>query len=172
MRDLLASLNEQQAEAVRQIAGPILILAGAGSGKTKAQNTKIAYLLEIGVKPWNILAITFTNKAAKEMRQRVDALVGPSAKDVWLYTFHGFCNQLLRRDIKALPGYTTSFSIYDPSDCKNVLKEALKKLNLDEKFYPLPGLLATISNAKNAQVDAAAFARQAEDYHAKKVAEI
>lgn len=172
MRDLLASLNEQQAEAVRQIAGPILILAGAGSGKTKALTTKIAYLLEKGVKPWNILAITFTNKAAKEMRQRVDALVGPSAKDVWLYTFHGFCNQLLRRDINALPGYTTSFSIYDPSDCKNVLKEALKKLNLDEKFYPLPGLLATISNAKNAQVDAAAFARQAEDYHAKKVAEI
>ena len=172
MRDLLASLNEQQAEAVRQIAGPILILAGAGSGKTKALTTKIAYLLEKGVKPWNILAITFTNKAAKEMRQRVDALVGPSAKDVWLYTFHGFCNQLLRRDINALPGYTTSFSIYDPSDCKNVLKEALKKLNLDEKFYPLPWLLATISNAKNAQVDAAAFARQAEDYHAKKVAEI
>lgn len=172
MRDLLASLNEQQAEAVRQIAGPILILAGAGSGKTKALTTKIAYLLEKGVKPWNILAITFTNKAAKEMRQRVDALVGPSAKDVWLYTFHGFCNQLLRRDINALPGYTTSFSIYDPSDCKNVLKEALKKLNLDEKFYPLPGLLATISNSKNAQVDAAAFARQAEDYHAKKVAEI
>ena len=99
MRDLLASLNEQQAEAVRQIAGPILILAGAGSGKTKALTTKIAYLLEKGVKPWNILAITFTNKAAKEMRQRVDALVGPSAKDVWLYTFHGFCNQLLRRDI-------------------------------------------------------------------------
>ena len=103
MRDLLASLNEQQAEAVRQIAGPILILAGAGSGKTKALTTKIAYLLEKGVKPWNILAITFSNKAAKEMRQRVDALVGPSAKDVWLYTFHGFCNQLLRRDINALP---------------------------------------------------------------------
>ena len=130
MRDLLASLNEQQAEAVRQIAGPILILAGAGSGKTKALTTKIAYLLEKGVKPWNILAITFTNKAAKEMRQRVDALVGPSAKDVWLYTFHGFCNQLLRREIGHLPGYTTAFSIYDPSDCKNVLKEALKKLNL------------------------------------------
>ena len=172
MRDLLASLNEQQAEAVRQIAGPILILAGAGSGKTKALTTKIAYLLEKGVKPWNILAITFTNKAAKEMRQRVDALVGPSAKDVWLYTFHGFCNQLLRREIGHLPGYTTAFSIYDPSDCKNVLKEALKKLNLDEKFYPLPGLLTTISNAKNAQVDAAEFARQADDFHARKVAEI
>lgn len=172
MRDLLASLNEQQAEAVRQIAGPILILAGAGSGKTKALTTKIAYLLEKGVKPWNILAITFTNKAAKEMRQRVDALVGPSAKDVWLYTFHGFCNQLLRREIGHLSGYTTAFSIYDPSDCKNVLKEALKKLNLDEKFYPLPGLLTTISNAKNAQVDAAEFARQADDFHARKVAEI
>lgn len=172
MTDLLASLNEQQAEAVRQIAGPILILAGAGSGKTKALTTKIAYLLEKGVKPWNILAITFTNKAAKEMRQRVDALVGPSAKDVWLYTFHGFCNQLLRREINHLDGYTTSFSIYDPTDCKNVLKEALKKLNLDEKFYPLPALLSTISNAKNSQVDAREFARQADDFHAKKVAEI
>lgn len=172
MTDLLASLNEQQAEAVRQIAGPILILAGAGSGKTKALTTKIAYLLEKGVKPWNILAITFTNKAAKEMRQRVDALVGPSAKDVWLYTFHGFCNQLLRREISHLPGYTTSFSIYDPTDCRNVLKEALKKLNLDEKFYPLPALLSTISNAKNAQVDAGEFARQADDFHARKVAEI
>lgn len=172
MTDLLSGLNTQQAAAVKQTAGPILILAGAGSGKTKVLTTKIAYLLEKGVRPYNILAITFTNKAAKEMRQRVDKLVGPAAKDVWLYTFHGFCNQLLRREIGKLDGYTTSFSIYDPTDCKNVLKESLKKLNLDEKFYPLPGLMAAISNAKNAQIDAAAFARQAEDFHAKKVAEI
>ena len=95
MEDLLSSLNTQQAEAVKHVAGPILILAGAGSGKTKALTTRIAYLLEKGVPPYSILAITFTNKAAKEMRERVDKLVGPLAKDVWLYTFHGFCNQLL-----------------------------------------------------------------------------
>ena len=141
MTELLASLNEQQAKAVEQTNGPILILAGAGSGKTKVLTTKIAYLLEKGVKPYSILAITFTNKAAKEMRQRVDALVGPAAKDVWLYTFHGFCNQLLRRDIQHLPGgsYTSDFSIYDTTDCKNVLKEVLKAMNLDEKFYPPAG---------------------------------
>lgn len=172
MTELLNGLNTQQAAAVQQTAGPTLILAGAGSGKTKVLTTKIAYLLEQGVRPYNILAITFTNKAAKEMRQRVNKLVGQAAKDVWLYTFHGFCNQLLRREIGKLPGYTTSFSIYDTSDCKNVLKESLKKLNLDEKFYPLPGLLSTISNAKNARIDAMTFAQKAEDFHEKKVAEI
>ncbi len=172
MTELLNGLNLQQAAAVQQTAGPTLILAGAGSGKTKVLTTKIAYLLEQGVRPYTILAITFTNKAAKEMRQRVNKLVGPAAKDVWLYTFHGFCNQLLRREIGKLPGYTTSFSIYDTSDCKNVLKESLKKLNLDEKFYPLPGLLSTISNAKNARIDAITFAQKAENFHEKKVAEI
>jgi DNA helicase-2/ATP-dependent DNA helicase PcrA len=172
MEDLLSSLNEQQAEAVKHIAGPILILAGAGSGKTKALTTRIAYLLEKGVPPYNILAITFTNKAAKEMRNRVDKLVGPAAKDVWLYTFHGFCNQLLRREVAHLPGYAAGFSIYDTTDCKNVLKEILKSLNLDEKYYPLNALISTISNAKNAQIDATLFDRLAEDFHSKKVAEV
>ena len=134
--DILATLNKEQAEAVTQIAGPLLILAGAGSGKTKALTTRIAYLLSQGVKPYNILAITFTNKAAKEMRQRVDKLVGEAAKDVWLYTFHGFCNQILRREIKYLPPYTSSFSIYDTTDTRNVVKEVLKKLNMarEEQF--------------------------------------
>ena len=174
MTELLASLNEQQAKAVEQTNGPILILAGAGSGKTKVLTTKIAYLLEKGVKPYSILAITFTNKAAKEMRQRVDALVGPAAKDVWLYTFHGFCNQLLRRDIQHLPGgsYTSDFSIYDTTDCKNVLKEVLKAMNLDEKFYPLPAVLSAISNAKNAHMGPDQVERTAQDYHQKKLAEI
>ena len=172
MTDLLASLNPEQAKAVKQIAGPILILAGAGSGKTKALTTKIAYLLAKGVAPYSILAITFTNKAAKEMRERVDKLVGPAAKDVWLYTFHGFCNQLLRREISHLQGYTSSFSIYDPTDCKNVVKEVLKKLNLDDKFYPPNNVLAAISNAKNARIDALKFAQLASDFHAQKVAEI
>jgi DNA helicase-2/ATP-dependent DNA helicase PcrA len=172
MEDLLASLNEQQAKAVKNVAGPILILAGAGSGKTKALTTRIAYLLKKGVPPYSILAITFTNKAAKEMRERVDKLVGPAAKDVWLYTFHGFCNQLLRREISHLPGYTTGFSIYDASDCKNVLKEVLKTLNLDEKYYPVNSLMSVISNAKNAQLGPVAFARQAADFHSQKVAEV
>lgn len=174
MEDLLSSLNTQQAEAVKHVAGPILILAGAGSGKTKALTTRIAYLLEKGVPPYSILAITFTNKAAKEMRERVDKLVGPLAKDVWLYTFHGFCNQLLRREIKHLShyGYGTGFSIYDTTDCKNVLKGILKDLKMDEKFYPLSAVMSVISNAKNAQLSSAAFARKADDFHAKKVAEI
>ncbi|MCH3951745.1 MAG: DNA helicase PcrA [Acidaminococcus sp.] len=172
MEDLLASLNEQQAKAVKQIAGPLLILAGAGSGKTKVLTTRIAYLLQHGVAPYNILAITFTNKAAKEMRQRVDALVGPAAKDVWLYTFHGFCNQVLRREVKHLSPYSSGFSIYDTTDCKNVLKESLKALNLDEKFYPINSLMSTISNAKNARIDANQFERLADDFHQKKVAEV
>lgn len=169
MEDLLSSLNTQQAEAVKHVAGPILILAGAGSGKTKALTTRIAYLLEKGVPPYSILAITFTNKAAKEMRERVDKLVGPLAKDVWLYTFHGFCNQLLRREIKHLShyGYGTGFSIYDTTDCKNVLKGILKDLKMDES-----AVMSVISNAKNAQLSSAAFARKADDFHAKKVAEI
>lgn len=108
------------------------------------------------------------------MRERVDKLVGPLAKDVWLYTFHGFCNQLLRREIKHLShyGYGTGFSIYDTTDCKNVLKGILKDLKMDEKFYPLSAVMSVISNAKNAQLSSAAFARKADDFHAKKVAEI
>ena len=172
MTNIFDSLNKEQAEAVRQIAGPTLILAGAGSGKTKVLTCRIAYLLEEHVAPYSILAITFTNKAAKEMRQRVDRLVGPNAKDVWLFTFHGFCSRILRREIDNLPGYSRSFSIYDPTDCKNILKEVLKKLNLDDKYYPYNMLISTISNAKNAMLDAHLFAAQAADFHSKKVAEI
>ncbi len=172
MTNIFDSLNKEQTEAVKQIAGPTLILAGAGSGKTKVLTCRIAHLLEEHVPPYSILAITFTNKAAKEMRQRVDKLVGPNAKDVWLFTFHGFCNRILRREIDQLAGYSHSFSIYDTTDCKNVLKEVLKKLNLDDKYYPYNMLISTISNAKNAMLDAQQFAAQAADFHGKKVAEI
>lgn len=172
MTNIFDSLNKEQAEAVKQIAGPTLILAGAGSGKTKVLTCRIAYLLEEHVAPYSILAITFTNKAAKEMRKRVDKLVGPNAKDVWLFTFHGFCSRILRKEINNLPGYSSSFSIYDPTDCKNILKEVLKKLNLDDKYYPYNMLISTISNAKNAMLDAHSFAMQASDFHSKKVAEI
>lgn len=172
MEEILTSLNKQQAEAVTQLAGPLLILAGAGSGKTKALTARIAYLLAQGVRPSSILAITFTNKAAKEMRQRVDKLVGDEAKNVWLYTFHGFCNQILRREIKNLPPYTSTFSIYDTTDCKNVVKQALKKLGMDEKYYPANAILSTISDAKNKLCSAHKFALGADDFHTKKVAEV
>jgi len=172
MTDILAGLNEEQKKAVQQIQGPLLILAGAGSGKTKTLTSRIAYLLEQQVSPYSILAITFTNKAAKEMRQRVDKMVGMAAKDVWLLTFHAFCSRILRREIKNLPGYDNNFTIYDTTDCKNVLKEVLKKLNFDEKYYPYNALMGAISNAKNAMIDAHAFAQTAGDFHEKKVAEI
>lgn len=172
MSEILKSLNTQQAEAVTQLAGPILILAGAGSGKTKALTVRIAYMLEQGVRPSSILAITFTNKAAKEMRQRVDKLVGENAKNVWLYTFHGFCNQILRREIKNLPPYTSNFTIYDTTDCKNVVKQALKKLGLDEKYYPANAIISAISKAKNELISARKFAVLAGDFHEKKIAEV
>ena len=138
MTELLASLNEQQAKAVEQTNGPILILAGAGSGKTKVLTTKIAYLLEKRRQTLQHPGHYLYQQGRQGNAAAGRCLVGPAAKDVWLYTFHGFCNQLLRRDIQHLPGgsYTSDFSIYDTTDCKNVLKEVLKAMNLDEKFYP------------------------------------
>ena len=119
--DTLANLNPQQQAAVEHINGPMLILAGAGSGKTKVLTCRIAHLLELGVSPYKILAITFTNKAAKEMRDRVDAMVGPAAKDVWLYTFHAFCARFLRREIEVLGTHKSNFASYDAADQKNLL---------------------------------------------------
>jgi DNA helicase-2/ATP-dependent DNA helicase PcrA len=172
MNKILHGLNKEQAEAVQSTEGPMLIMAGAGSGKTKTLTCRIAWLLEQGVPPYKILAITFTNKAAEEMRKRVDRMVGPAAKNVWLFTFHAFCARFLRMEIEKLGGYASNFVIYDNADSKNLLKEVLKELNLDEKNYPLASLLSTISNAKNVMLDARAFASQAADFHARKVAEI
>jgi DNA helicase-2/ATP-dependent DNA helicase PcrA len=172
MNKILHGLNKEQAEAVQSTEGPMLIMAGAGSGKTKTLTCRIAWLLEQGVPPYKILAITFTNKAAEEMRKRVDRMVGPAAKNVWLFTFHAFCARFLRMEIEKLGGYASNFVIYDTADSKNLLKETLKELNLDEKNYPLASLLSTISNAKNVMLDARAFASQASDFHARKVAEI
>ncbi|MEG0971087.1 MAG: UvrD-helicase domain-containing protein, partial [Acidaminococcaceae bacterium] len=126
MDEILKNLNPEQQKAVQHTQGPMLILAGAGSGKTKALTCRIAWLLQQGVAPYKILAITFTNKAAAEMRARVDKLVGAAAKDVWLYTFHAFCARFLRFEIEHLGGYNSHFAIYDTSDTKNVLKEVLK----------------------------------------------
>ena len=170
--DTLENLNPQQQAAVENINGPMLILAGAGSGKTKVLTCRIAHLLELGVPPYKILAITFTNKAAKEMRSRVDAMVGPAARDVWLYTFHAFCARFLRREIEVLGTHQSNFAIYDAADQKNLLKSILKEMNLDEKRFPPAAMQNAISNAKNQMQTAAAFARLAGDFFEQKAAEV
>lgn len=170
--DCTYGLNPQQAEAVINTEGPMLIMAGAGSGKTKVLTCRVANLLQKGVRPYRILAITFTNKAAAEMRERVNNMSGPAAKDVWLFTFHAFCARFLRMEIDKLPGYGGNFAIYDTADSQNLMKQILKEMNLDDKRFQPSGILSRISNAKNALQDAAAFARQAGDFYEQKVADI
>ena len=170
--DCTYGLNPQQAEAVINTEGPMLIMAGAGSGKTKVLTCRVANLLQKGVRPYRILAITFTNKAAAEMRERVNNMSGPDAKDVWLFTFHAFCARFLRMEIDKLPGYGGNFAIYDTADSQNLIKQILKEMNLDDKRFQPSGILSRISNAKNALQDAAAFARQAGDFYEQKVADI
>ena len=171
MNPIFDTLNERQCEAVNHTEGPLLITAGAGSGKTKVLTCRIAHLLELGVAPYRILAITFTNKAAKEMKERVQNLVGAQADSIWLSTFHSFCAKLLRFEIDGFHGYTRNFTIYDSSDQMVLIKECLKKLNLDDKQFTPRSVLATISAAKNVLMDAKAFARQAEDFYQQKVSE-
>lgn len=170
--DCTYGLNPQQAEAVINTEGPMLIMAGAGSGKTKVLTCRVANLLQKGVRPYRILAITFTNKAAAEMRERVNNMSGPAAKDVWLFTFHAFCARFLRMEIDKLPGFGGNFAIYDTADSQNLIKQILKEMNLDDKRFQPSGILSRISNAKNALQDAAAFARQAGDFYEQKVADI
>ena len=142
-------LNNEQREAVFCTEGPLLMLAGAGSGKTRSLTHRIAYLIEEkGVAPWNILAITFTNKAAQEMRERVDALVGYGSEDIWISTFHATCSRILRRHIDLL-GYDRNFTIYDASDQKSLMKEVLKEMKIDTKQFPERSVMSEISSAKN-----------------------
>ncbi len=143
------TLNEQQKEAVFCTEGPLLILAGAGSGKTRVLTHRIAYLIEeMGINPWNILAITFTNKAAGEMRERVDRLVGFGSESIWVSTFHSCCVRILRRHINLL-GYDNNFTIYDSDDQKTLMKDICKSMQIDTKKYKERMLLGTISKAKN-----------------------
>ena len=143
------TLNNEQREAVFCTEGPLLMLAGAGSGKTRSLTHRIAYLIEEkGVAPWNILAITFTNKAAQEMRERVDALVGYVSEDIWISTFHATCSRILRRHIDLL-GYDRNFTIYDASDQKSLMKEVLKEMKIDTKQFPERSVMSEISSAKN-----------------------
>ena len=146
---LLDGLNDRQYEAASHVDGPILIIAGAGSGKTRVLTHRVAYLIkEIGVNPYNILAITFTNKAAGEMRERVDKIVGEGSEGVWVMTFHATCVRLLRRHIDQI-GYDNSFTIYDSDDSKSVMKAVFKKLKIDTKYLKEATVLREISNAKN-----------------------
>ncbi|WP_337798121.1 DNA helicase PcrA [Phascolarctobacterium succinatutens] len=172
MTDTMQGLNKEQLDAVQTINGPMLILAGAGSGKTKVLTCRIAHLLQQGVRPYRILAITFTNKAAAEMRERVDRMAGAAARDVWLFTFHAFCARLLRYELENLSGYANNFAIYDTSDSKNLIKQVLKEMNLDEKRFPLPAIISHISNAKNALLLPDAYAREASGYYEQQVAKI
>ena len=172
MNSLLTGLNKEQQQAVQHTEGPLLILAGAGSGKTKVLTVRIAHLLAQGVNPYEILAITFTNKAAKEMKSRVEALVGDIANRIWLSTFHSFCAKFLRFELDNFLGYNSNFTIYDTSDSQAVIKAALKALNLDDKYYPVGAMIAAISDAKNKLLFASDFRKQARDFYQQKVADV
>ena len=166
-------LNPRQQEAVLYTEGPLLVLAGAGSGKTRVLTHRIAYLIgEKGVNPWNILAITFTNKAAGEMRDRVDNLVESGAGSVWVSTFHSLCVRILRRFIEYLD-YENNFSIYDADDQKTLMKQILKKMDLDPKQFRERDMMSAISSAKNELIGVDEFWKNAQgDWRLKKIAEV
>ena len=172
MTDYLDELNESQRAAVLYNEGPSLVIAGAGSGKTRVLTYKIAYLLDNGYEPWSILALTFTNKAAREMKERISRAVGSEkAKYLWMGTFHSVFARILRTEAAAL-GYSSNFTIYDSSDSKSLIKSLLKELNLDEKVYK-PGLIQSrISNAKNHLVSAQAYAASSEFFRSDSEAKI
>ncbi len=173
MQDLLEVLNDKQKEAVLETEGPCLIIAGAGSGKTKVLTHKIAYLIsQKNVKPWNILAITFTNKAANEMKQRVENIVGNVAQEMWMGTFHSICVRILRKYIDRI-GFDTSFLIFDTQDQRTIVKECLKSLSIDEKMFTDRSVLAEISNAKNEMLTPKAYkAKYAGEYRKETIGNI
>ena len=178
MENILDNLNKEQREAVETIKGPLLVLAGAGSGKTKLLTSRIAYLIQNGVKPRNILAVTFTNKAAKEMKARLGNILGENVvKYMWVGTFHGICGRILRENIENYcfqsgKKLDKNFSIYDETDSNAVIKQAIKKLNLDDKVYAPKLVKTVISNAKNKMQDAYTFATFARDFKSQKIAQI
>jgi DNA helicase-2/ATP-dependent DNA helicase PcrA len=169
--DLVSGLNPVQAEAVTHHEGPLLVVAGAGSGKTRVLTHRIAHLIESGVSPFEILAITFTNKAAQEMRERVGALVGPVAEKMWVSTFHSACVRILRRDGHRL-GYPSSFTIYDQADAQRLVGYVVRDLNLDAKRFPPRQVHAVISAAKNDDVGPDAYRDRAEVIFERKIADV
>jgi DNA helicase-2/ATP-dependent DNA helicase PcrA len=169
---LLAGLNPQQQAAVKATEGPLLIMAGAGSGKTRVLTHRIAYLMaEKHIAPWNILAITFTNKAAREMKERIQNLLGGAAEEIWISTFHSMCVRILRRDIDRI-GISRNFSILDTTDQLSVLKTILKEKNIDPKKFDPRTILGTISSAKNELLSPEEYAKQAGSYYEKIVSEV
>lgn len=169
-KSLLNGMNEQQKKAVQTTEGPLLLMAGAGSGKTRVLTHRIAYLIEEKmVNPWNILAITFTNKAAREMKERVNQLLGAQGDDVWVSTFHSMCVRILRREIDRI-GYERNFTIVDSSEQLTLMKRVLKELNIDPKKYEARGILAAISNAKNSLLTPKKYEAQQGDFFEKIVA--
>ncbi|MBW3666844.1 MAG: UvrD-helicase domain-containing protein, partial [Actinobacteria bacterium] len=169
---LFADLNPTQREAVAATEGPVLVVAGAGSGKTRVLTYRIAHLIrDLGVSPEAILAITFTNKAADEMRGRVGALVGGMVRSMWVSTFHSACVRMLRREAPRL-GYRSGFSIYDDADSMRLIKMVTKDLDLDPKRFPERAMKAVISKAKNELVDYESFAEQGEGFFHEQVADI
>lgn len=178
MENLLENLNKEQREAVQTIKGPLLILAGAGSGKTKVLTSRIAYLVQNGVRPKDILAVTFTNKAAKEMKERLGKIIGENTvKYMWVGTFHGICGRILRENIdnynfQSGKKLDKNFTIYDETDSNAVIKQAVKKLNLDDKVYAPKLVKSIISNAKNKMQDAYTYATFARDFKSQKIASI
>lgn len=173
MQEILNGLNDKQYEAVTNTEGPCLVIAGAGSGKTKVLTHKIAYLIgEQGAKPWDILAITFTNKAANEMKERIANLIGEQAKDIWMGTFHSICVRILRRFIDRI-GFDTSFIIFDTSDQRTLVKSCMKDLSIDEKLFSDRSILSEISNAKNEMLEPAQYVARANgDFRKEKIATV
>lgn len=171
MQDILKGLNDKQYEAVVNTEGPCLVIAGAGSGKTKVLTHKIAYLIgEKQVKPWNILAITFTNKAANEMKERIGNLVGDVSADIWMGTFHSICVRILRRFIDRI-GFDSSFIIFDTSDQRTLVKACIKSIGLDDKMFTDRGVLSEISNAKNEMLEPDQYTVRANgDFRKEKIA--
>lgn len=171
MQDILKGLNDKQYEAVVNTEGPCLVIAGAGSGKTKVLTHKIAYLIgEKQVKPWNILAITFTNKAANEMKERIGNLVGDVAEDIWMGTFHSICVRILRRFIDRI-GFDSSFIIFDTSDQRTLVKTCIKSIGLDDKMFTDRSVLSEISNAKNEMLEPEQYTVRANgDFRKEKIA--
>ena len=171
MQEILKQLNDKQYEAVVNTEGPCLVIAGAGSGKTKVLTHKIAYLIdEKGVLPWNILAITFTNKAANEMKERIEGLVGDVAKDIWMGTFHSVCVRILRRFIDRI-GFDSSFIIFDTSDQRTLIKACIKNIGLDDKMFTDRSVQSEISNAKNEMLEPDQYTLRANgDFRKEKIA--
>ena len=173
MQDILKGLNDKQYEAVTKTQGPCLVIAGAGSGKTKVLTHKIAYIIEHeGAKPWDILAITFTNKAANEMKERITNLIGEAAKDIWMGTFHSICVKILRRFIDRI-GFDSSFIIFDTSDQKTLVKGCLRDLGIDDKMFTDRSVLSEISNAKNEMLEPDQYQLRANgDFRKEKIATV